>query len=183
MWMLIATAVTANGDFHLGAGIGWSVPLNSVPEQRQLPAVTVDLTWEWQRAFVGFTLLNAPGLRVNPWPSELPAGTPWDAAVVHAAYMPWTTPLASFYIGGGAGLMFVAFRKTDVELSPSSVLFHFDSGGALMGEAGFLFFRGARWGRVSAAAQVFVPTFSVSPEAAPGRRSTPMLLLGVRAQL
>lgn len=178
-----ALPAVAESEFHFGGGVGWSVPLNSaVREQRQLTALSLDVSWEWERALLGITLINAPTTHVNPWPSQLTAGTPWDALMVHAAYMPWSTRLASFFIGGGMGLMFVGFRMTD-EDSMGSSWFHYDSGVGGMIEAGALLFRGRRWGRVSAAAQVYVPMFSVTPMSAPGSHTVSTLVLALRAEL
>src|SRR5262249_41868217 len=142
-------AETRSGDFHLGAGAAWFVPLNTgVREQRQGLATSLEVMWEWDRATIGFTVVNAPGVKINPSPDELTAGTPWDLFAVHAAWMPWSWGSTSFYAGGGLGLMLAGFRMTDEEF-PGSPFFHWDSGGALLAETGLLLFRGARWGRLS----------------------------------
>jgi hypothetical protein len=76
--------------------------------------------------------------------------------------------------------MFVGFKMFDGEYT----FFHWDSGGAVVGEAGLLFFREAWVGRLSLAARVFVPLFTASPQSSPvGGQTISIFTLGLIAQI
>lgn len=186
LWGLLAAfpaaAATPGGEWYVGAGLSWSAPLNgSVPEQRQTLAVSLELSHEWERAVAGLTLIHGANFSLdNGDPKSW--GTPWDAIALHAAWIPWSSPWASLYVGGGPALLFVGFRRTDGDF-PNQPFFHWDTGPAVMAEAGLLFLRDQQWGRVSLGAQLFVPAFTVTPDSAPGAHRISLFTLGIRAQL
>ncbi len=178
----LAPAAPTAGGWHFGGGLAWSLPLNtSVREQRQTLAVSLDVTREWEHGFAGLTLLHGANFGLNSG-NPTSWGTPWDAFALHGAFIPWSTPWASLYVGGGLGLMLVGFRMTD-EDSNNSFWFHWNNGPAVLAEAGLLFFRDRPWGRVGLVGQLVVPLFTVVPASAPQQQHISIATLGLRAQL
>ena len=176
--MLLSAMPAAAQGWHFGGGPLWSVPISrDAGQQRQQVALSIDVTREWESALFGLTLAG------TGWPQTASWGSPWDVIALHAAWISPSWGPISFYAGGGFGLMFVAFTKWDAEF-PDEYFYHYDSGGAVLLEAGALLFHGAPAGRVSLAAQLLLPTFDVSPQFAPGQTFLPSVFtIGVKVQL
>jgi hypothetical protein len=172
---VLLTASTSRAEIpgargYFGVGVFSVTPTKPPPAAGSELALSVELSFEWSRACLGFTALQSKPVDIGLETTLI--GARAGVVLLEGSYSP--------YVAAGAAWLAQTYRST-IDVVGGAGYVYSGNGPALLGEVGLLLFREQRIGRATLVIETVLPLFEVRTEVRSSR--WPLLLTGARLQL